>query len=170
MIKRTLIGRGLLVAAALLMTPPMTGAGETTMGSVTIMNPTARANLPNRPTAAYMMILNEGTEDDRLIAASSPAFGTIELHSSSMKDGVMRMEKLDGIEIPADGTALLAPGGFHLMLFEGERPFKAGDSYMVTLTFEKAGDIMIEVKVGKVSGGHNHSNHGNHSGHSGSTN
>lgn len=176
MIKRTLFGRGLLLAAALMMVAPAAKAGEATTGSVTIMNPTARANLPNRPTAAYMMILNEGTEADRLIAARSPAFGTIELHTSSMKDGVMRMKKVDGIEVPADGTALLAPGGFHLMLFEAERPFKVGESYMMTLTFEKAGDVMVEVKVGKISGGHNQSNHGSHSGqsghsgHSGSTN
>ena len=148
------------------------GAGEATHGPVSVLAAKARPNLPNRPTAAYMMLLNEGTADDRLVSAKSDAFGTIELHRSVKHGDVMHMEPVASIVVPADGTALLEPGGLHLMLFDAVKPHKVGDSFMMTLTFEKAGDVEVEVQVDKITGGHDHSGHdhsghGDHSDHSG---
>lgn len=141
-------------------------------GSITVSDPVARTNLPNRPTAAYMMISNSGTEDDTLLSASSPAFETIEIHSTVKDGGVMKMVARDRLEVPANGSVTLAPGGLHLMLFGAERLFKAGETFMMTLTFEKAGDLMVETKIAKVSGGMDHGTHGSdaHSGHSGNSN
>ena len=62
---------------------------------------------------------------------------------------------------------MLEPGGLHLMLFDGKEAFKIGDSFPMVLTFDKAGDVTVEVKVEKISGGSDHSGHGNHSDHSG---
>ncbi|MEM7056268.1 MAG: copper chaperone PCu(A)C [Pseudomonadota bacterium] len=139
-------------------------AHEFAKGDLMIDHPAARPNLPNRPVAAYMVIMNNGAEDDRLLSATSPSFGAVELHMSSMENGVMRMEQQDAIVIPANGQTALEPGGLHLMLFKAEKAFKEGDSYPLTLTFEKAGDVEVTVNVEKIVAGEketDHSNHGN---------
>ncbi|MFK7945676.1 MAG: copper chaperone PCu(A)C [Paracoccaceae bacterium] len=157
-----------VVALGLVMVAPSAQAHEVKKGDLTIIHPAARPNMPNRPTAAYMAISNEGSKADRLIAATSEAFGTIELHATMQHGDVMKMMPVDGVDVPAEDTALLEPGGLHLMLFDGNERFKIGDSFMMTLTFEQAGDVMVEVKVEQISGGLDHSKHGSaESGHSG---
>lgn len=71
--------------------------------------------VPGRPSAGYMVV-NAGGQPDRLVGASAPGV-RIELHSMSMEGGIMRMAKLDGVALPAGGTASFAPGGNHLMIF-----------------------------------------------------
>lgn len=138
----------------------LASAHEAKAGSLTIIHPTARVTLPNRPMAAYMGISNDGTAPDLLLSASSPEFEAIELHQMKEENGVLKMLPLDGIAAPAEDTALLEPGGMHLMLFGAKQRFKAGDEFPLTLVFEHAGEIDIKVKVQKAG-------HGGHSGHSG---
>lgn len=164
MLKSGLIWRGMLLAAALMVSTPPVHAHEASKGDLTITHPAARPNLPNRPTAAYMAITNNGATADRLVSASSPAFGAVEIHRSMKQGDVMRMMPVDAVEIPAGDTALLGPGSFHLMLFDGAKLFKVGDEFMMTLTFEQAGEIMVNVKIEKISGGMDHSTHGGHEG------
>ena len=150
---------GLLVAAQ------TADAHETKKGDLTVIHAHARPNLPNRPTAAYMAISNDGETGDRLLAAQSDAFGTVEIHTTVKQGDVMKMMPVDVIDVPAGDTALLEPGGLHLMLFDGQEGFKIGDSFPMVLTFENAGEVLIEVKVEKIKAGHNHSGHSGHSGH-----
>ena len=164
--------RPAVMALALLTMTPGVQAHENKKGDLTIIHAQARPNLPSRPTAAYMAITNDGTEADRLISAKSEAFGTIEIHTTMQHGDVLKMQPVDAIEVPAEDTALLEPGGLHLMLFDGAKPHKIGESFMMVLTFEKAGDVMVEVKVEKITGGGDHSQHAggaakDHSGHSG---
>lgn len=72
-----------------------------------------------------------------IVGAGSPAFGSVELHETRIVDGVNRMRPVPELRIPADGTAVLEPGGMHLMLMQPRAPLKAGDK--VTLTFELTG-------------------------------
>jgi copper(I)-binding protein len=64
-----------------------------------------------------------------------------------MKGGVMTMEELDSLEVGAHAKVAFAPSGKHVMLIGLRRPLKAGDSFPLTLTFEKAGDVKAKVRV-----------------------
>lgn len=61
--------------------------------------------------------------------------------------GAMTMKQVEGIDIPADGSVNLEPGGFHIMLFDLAGPLKAGDTIPVTLTFEQAGEVKVDAEV-----------------------
>jgi copper(I)-binding protein len=107
-----------------------------------------------KATGAFMSLTSRSPA--RLIAAASPAAGVAEIHSTRMEGGVMRMVAVDGIELPANRTLKLAPGGYHLMLTDLKRPFKAGDRVPLKLTFELAGKkratIELDVEVRHVTG------------------
>ncbi len=96
--------------------------------------------------AFYMVVANSGSEDDTLVAASSPACGVVELHESFMKDdGSMGMQMVEGgrILIPAGENVELKVGGLHVMCMQKQQNFNTGDNYTLTLTFEKSGDITV---------------------------
>ena len=133
-------------------------------GDLTIIHPQARPNLPNRPTAAYMVIANDGAIADRLLSASSPDFSTVELHTVMKHGEVMKMMPVEGIDVPAGDAAVLEPGGFHLMLFDGRQAYKIGQEFALELVFERAGTVEVTVKVEKI--GHGGTGHEGHSGHS----
>lgn len=118
--------------------------------------------------AAFMMIKNSG-EADRLIAASSDAAARTELHTHlEGENGVMRMVHVEeGFELPADGMIAMQRGGKHVMLMGLNAPMEQGATVTVTLTFEKAGDVVVEVPVdlerqdhGGINHGHGGMNHG----------
>lgn len=99
-------------------------------------------------SAAYMILSNGGGSDDRLIAASTDAAATVEIHESKMVDGVMQMNPVQGgIPVPAGGQAELKPGGLHVMLIGITRDLKEGETVKLTLTFEQAGTIEIDAPV-----------------------
>jgi copper(I)-binding protein len=96
----------------------------------------------------YLTIENKGSAPDRLIGGSGDIAGKIEVHEMSMKDGVMTMRPLDnGLTIGPGKTVKLAPGGFHLMLFDLKAPLKQGDKVPITLEFEKAGKVTLSLDV-----------------------
>lgn len=99
--------------------------------------------------AAFMTIVNMGDEDDRLIAASSDIAKLVELHTHIESDaGVMRMVEVEeGFVIPAGGSHALARGGDHVMFMGLTRSMNQGDTVTVTLTFEKAGEMVVEIPV-----------------------
>lgn len=89
-------------------------------------------------TAGYMTLTNTGGAD-RLIGASSDAAAKIELHHNTMENSVMRMRRVDGVDIPAGGEARFEQGGYHLMIF-GAKGLAEGQSVTVTLDFETTPD------------------------------
>lgn len=96
-----------------------------------------RPPFPGRDIAAgFFNVTNSGTED-RLIAASSPFSASIEIHTHLMEDGVMKMRKVDGVELPTGETVRFEPGSYHLMMFGTEVP-EGTKEVSVTLTYEKA--------------------------------
>ena len=159
------IAAGLLAATVFGAAPVM--AHDTTVGELTVTQPHARPNLPNRPTAAYLTISNHGASADRLISVMSESFGAIELHTVREHDGVMHMMQVDGIVVPADAQVMLEPGGFHLMMFDAVQRFKIGDSFTATLTFERGGDVTVMFMVQRPKPGGGKMDHSDHSdGHS----
>jgi copper(I)-binding protein len=138
------------------------GAADTVKaGDLEIKGAWARAMLPGQPTGgAYLTITNSGANADRLLGAASPNAGKVEIHTMSMKDDVMVMRPLaDGLEIPAGASVELKSGGEHLMFMNVTEPFMAGASVPVTLEFEKAGKVDLNLPVQAKAGGEDHSNH-----------
>lgn len=136
--------RSLLLAV--LATPAVAVAQGTS--PLRIEQPFARATAPTaRAGSAYMTIVNSAATADRLLRAESSVAARVELHTV-IKDGdVMRMREVPAIDVPANGKATLAPGGFHVMLMELKAPLKAGDTAAITLVFEKAGRIDVAVPI-----------------------
>ncbi|MGD9713621.1 MAG: copper chaperone PCu(A)C [Thermomicrobiales bacterium] len=94
--------------------------------------------------AVFMVIVNDGEEADRLVAAESDAAMTIEIHEVAEVSGVMAMRPLeDGLEIPAGESVVLEPGGYHLMMIGLTGDLTPGETFDVTLTFERAGEITV---------------------------
>ncbi|HEV7372107.1 copper chaperone PCu(A)C [Arenibaculum sp.] len=138
-------GTAVLFAAA---TPSSGHADEARAGSLAVEAPWARAGAPRAVAgAAFLSIRNEGDTPDRLLGAETPIAARAELHAHVEEDGVMRMRPVDAVDIPADATAVLAPGGFHLMLLGLKGPLVEGGSFPLTLSFEKSGPARVVVPV-----------------------
>jgi copper(I)-binding protein len=108
----------------------------------------ARMGQPTGPNAAvYFTVSNGGDQPDRLIAASTGVAASVQVHETAMaEDGTMSMHEVDGLDLPAGGTLALEPGGYHLMLIDAERA-DVGDTVQVTLDWENAGEMTIDVEV-----------------------
>jgi len=140
----------ILLALVLALLPLGALAHQFMAGPLTIRHPYSYATAQSVAVAAgFMKIENANKEEgDRLIAASSPAAGKVEIHTMGMDEkGVMKMRKLDSLEIPAGGALLLAPQGNHLMLLDIRKAFTLNEKIPLTLTFEKAGEVTVELKV-----------------------
>ena len=97
---------------------------------------------------AYLTIENKGATADRLIGGSADIAGKVEVHQMATRNGVMTMRPLDsGLTIDPGKTVKLAPGGYHLMMFDLKSPLKQGDKVPVTLDFEKAGKVELSFDV-----------------------
>jgi len=137
----------LLLAAALAFGQAAHGH-EYKEGDLEIIHPVARPTMGAAANSAvYLTIHNEG-EADVLIDVYGPDADAVELHESVMEGEVMTMQHLEeGLEIPAGGDAELASGGHHVMLMGLAEPLHVGDTFPLTLVFEKAGAIEVEVHV-----------------------
>lgn len=151
--RRTVMAAVLAAAAA-----PALAGGD----MLHVQEPWTRPALPNRPSAIYLSVHNAMTEDDRLVGARSPAFERIELHRTTMTDGVMQMGMVEGETVAADGTLVLEPAGLHFMAFGASERWKEGDTFPLTLVFETAGEVETTVTVMPMThgighdGGHGH--------------
>jgi copper(I)-binding protein/uncharacterized protein YcnI len=128
-------------------------------GDIAVDQPFARAT-PAKVGGVFMLLKNAGGSADKLVKAASPVAETVELHTH-VKDGdAMRMRPVESIPVPAKGQTALEPGGYHVMLIGLKQPLKEGDSFPLTLTFEKAGSVTVAVPVQKAgapaAGGHEH--------------
>ncbi|MCY4230576.1 MAG: copper chaperone PCu(A)C [Alphaproteobacteria bacterium] len=120
-------------------------------GPLTVEDARARVLLPSRPGVAWLTIRNTGGADDRLIGAESPVAARIELHTHIHGGGVMMMRKVENIDLPARGAAALEPGGDHLMLFGLETGLSPGDHFPLTLLFERAEPVTVDVRIAPLA-------------------
>ena len=101
-----------------------------------------------KATGGFLTITNNGEHADRLISVSADFAGKSEIHEMKMEEGVMKMRELaDGIEVPAGETVTLKRGGNHLMFMKLPAPVEKGSELEVLLTFEKAGEVTVTMKV-----------------------
>ena len=141
----------------------LAGAAFADMSTMMVNDAYARAS-NKMAGAAFMAVMNNSGEDDRLISVSSEIAKRTELHTHmDMGDGVMKMMHVEeGFAIPAGETHMLQRGGDHVMFMGLTQELKQGDIVSLTLTFEKAGDLTVEVPVDlerkPAAGGTKHSN------------
>lgn len=109
--------------------------------------------------AAYLELENVGSAADSLIALEAPPAGRVEVHSMTMKDGMMKMNKLEQLPLPAKGKVALKPGGLHLMLMDLNAPLVAGQSFPLKLKFQHAPEVTVTVTVQPVGAGSSHAGH-----------
>jgi copper(I)-binding protein len=112
-----------------------------------------------------MIVHATGAQPDRLVAATSPVAGKVELHNHIMVGNVAQMRPVDAIEVVPGSPTVLQPGGLHVMLLDLRGPLQAGQSFPVTLRFERAGEVQIQVEIrparpgqAPAHGGHMHRN------------
>jgi hypothetical protein len=131
----------------------VTGCGSDT-GDLTIGNEWARTSASMQNAGAAYMTITGGDAADGLVgvAVDSSVAAMAELHETSMiesDDGseMMSMQQVSAIDVPANGEVKLEPGGYHVMLMQLAEPLVVGSEFMITLTFENAGDIDVTVEV-----------------------
>jgi copper(I)-binding protein len=107
----------------------------------------ARPTVQGQAAGGGFLRIVGGAQGDKLLSAKAEIAGRVELHSMTMDGDVMRMRQVDGIEVPAGKTVELKPGGLHVMFMDLKTPLKTGSSFPLTLRFEKAGEVKVEVKV-----------------------
>lgn len=153
--------------AAAVMTAVLVPVSGALAGDIEIQNPWARASAGMAQAGAAFMDIKNNGGTDRVIGASADVAKSVELHTH-IKDGdVMKMRRVDAIDVPANGMAHLAPGGLHVMFMGLTAPLEEGETFPLTLTFEKAGDVTVEVEVKAAGamGGMQGQGHGAMQGH-----
>jgi copper(I)-binding protein len=153
MSKPSLAGRLAACAIALSCTSTVAVARDYAFGPLKVTHPWSRPTPPGASTAAgYLTITNTGATPDRMLGGSSPAADKVEIHKESLAGGIMTMRPVpDGITIAAHGSVTLAPGGYHLMIFGPKHPFRPGDHVSVSLRFEHAGVVSLDLLVEQPS-------------------
>jgi copper(I)-binding protein len=143
------------------------GATETAASAETKIEVTGAWARPTiakmRITAAYFHATLAGTGADKLIAAKTPLAGRAELHEHVMQGDVAKMRPVDAVPLAPGKPVVFQPGGYHVMIMDLKQALNEGDTFPLTLTFEKAGDVTVDVMVSKKGGGMGHGNmdHGN---------
>ena len=139
------IAAGLAIVA---FASPLAAAHGYIKGTIEVRHPWTRATPPGAEVAAgYLEIRNTGREPDRVIGASSPAAERVEMHVTASEKGVMKMREVTSFEAPARKRLVMRPDGTHLMIVGLRKPFVKGQRIPLTLRFERAGDVRVEVEV-----------------------
>ncbi|MCO5090444.1 copper chaperone PCu(A)C [Bosea sp. (in: a-proteobacteria)] len=157
------LSHSLAAAVALALSATLACAHGSKLGALTIVHPWARATPAGAKVGGgYLVIENTGTADDRLVSVSAPFAARTEIHEMAVKDGIMTMRPLEqGVALPAGAKVVFKPGGYHIMFMELREPLKQGEMVKGTLTFEKAGSVEVEFKVGAIGA----KDGGEHAGH-----
>ena len=141
----------------------MLSAPDARAYDIYVEHPWARATSPvAKAGGAFMVIHNNGQTADRLIAAKSKISTKTEVHRTKMENGIMLMQAIDGIDIPAGGKVTLKPGSYHVMFMGLKQPLTEGMTFPLTLTFQKGGDINLTVTVEAAGAGMNMKDGHNH--------
>jgi copper(I)-binding protein len=119
---------------------------------ITVSKPRIRATAPGQTVSgAFMTLVNNSETAYALTSVSFSGASTVEIHETSMNEGMMRMRKVSHIDIPANGSAELKPGSYHIMLIGLEKEMKAGTAETLTLTFSDDSQKTVEALVGTLS-------------------
>lgn len=136
-------------------------------GGVEVVEPWARATPgASKIGAAYFELRASKDSGGKLVGASTPAAERAEIHTHVEEDGVMKMRRIDAIDVPAGEGRLLKPGGLHIMLFGLKSPLKEGEKLPLTLEFQEGGSISVEAPILAAGSKGPHAGEGEGEGHS----
>ena len=135
-------------------------------GGIEVRDVFSRATIGEATSGVvYLTIVNHASGPDRLMTASTRAAARTDLHMTVRDGDIVRMRRLETIEIEAGGTVAFKPGGAHVMLSGLAAPLREGDSFELTLEFEAAGQMRLEVPVRSIAAGS--ADEGDRDGHGG---
>ena len=141
--RKRFFGGALLAASSVFAAAPVFEAGR-----LTIEKAWSRPTVAGMPMGvAYFDVTNHGKKPDVLLSASTPAADSVEFHRSSLEDGMVRMRPAGKITIPPGATVKVEPEGLHLMLVGLKHSLVAGSQVPLTLTFESAGSVTVQLMV-----------------------
>jgi copper(I)-binding protein len=133
----------LLTFAALLAISQMAKAN-----GIEVLEPYARATIGSTKTGVvYLKLVNRTADADRLRALSTDIADRAALHVHGMKNDVVTMDEIACLEIAGGAEIEFAPGGLHVMLIGLSQPMHEGDTFPLRLTFDRAGEISVDVPV-----------------------
>jgi len=123
----------------------------TAADAVSVSDPHVRAMPPGQPTSlAYMGLKNNSDQDHAVVATEGTVARAVELHTHTMKDGMMHMHRVEKIDLPAGNMVMLQPGGLHVMLMGLKRDLVPGDNVTITLVFEDGSKKRLDIPVRKI--------------------
>ena len=128
--------------------------GQTfTAGAITVSGAFTRATAPGAQSAGgYFTIVNSGSDADTLVGVTTAAAQMAGLHQMKMNGAVMEMgEVKDGVAVPAGGSVIFEPMGYHVMMMGLSQQLHQGECVALTLHFAKAGDVAVELNVGGIA-------------------
>ncbi|MEW8505842.1 MAG: copper chaperone PCu(A)C [Candidatus Thiodiazotropha sp.] len=118
---------------------------------IMVADPYVRAVPPGQPNSASFMVLhNKGVKGGALTAADSPVAEVVELHTHTMEEGMMRMRKVEKIDLPAGEMIKLQPGGLHVMLIGLKQQLVPDEKVPLTLMFEDGSSVQVDAPVRKL--------------------
>ncbi|WP_316366494.1 copper chaperone PCu(A)C [Candidatus Thiodiazotropha sp. CDECU1] len=118
---------------------------------IMVEDPYVRAVPPGQPNSASFMVLhNKGDKGSALMSASTPAADVVELHTHTMEEGMMRMRKVEKIDLPAGEVVKLQPGGLHVMLIGLKQKLVPDEKLSLTLTFADGSSLQVDAPVRKL--------------------
>jgi len=115
--------------------------------SVKVEQAWARPTVQGQQGGGGFLRIVGGAMPDKLLGARADVAGRVEVHTMEMQGDVMRMREIGSLEVPAGKTVELKPGGLHLMFLDLKAPLANGSSFPLTLRFEKAGEVKVNVQV-----------------------
>jgi hypothetical protein len=116
--------------------------------AINVTDPWVLYTGPEVAAGGFMVLSNGGGQDDALVSASSPDFTSIELHETvEGGEGMMAMQPVMSIPVPAGGTTELKPGSYHMMLFDPADGLAPGQIVDITLIFERGGTVTVQADL-----------------------
>lgn len=119
---------------------------DAALAQTTVADAWVRGTVAQQKASGLFATLTSAT-GGKLVAASSPVAGVVEIHEMRMDGDTMRMRAIPALDLPAGQTVQLKPGGYHVMLLDLKQPLKAGDTVPVTLVIEGPGGQKESVVV-----------------------
>ena len=124
---------------------------QTSTNTITVEHAWARATPGGARTgAAYMTLINNGTSTDQLLSATIPVADQVQFHKNTEDNGVSRMREVHNVELSPGGKVIFKPGQMHMMIVGLKQPLKEGQTFPLSLQFEKARHIDVTVPIEKV--------------------
>jgi periplasmic copper chaperone A len=142
----------ILTAVALTFAAILAFAKGANANDILVMNAVAAKSLTAtaRTGAVYVSLVNHGATPDTLVGITSSSAEAAVLHQSINTDGIMTMREVIGLDVAPMQTIDMKAEGMHIMLLGLKSPLKTGETVELTLTFDKAGGVLVSAKVGDI--------------------